>query len=316
MNRYRLQEELDGDGGDLPGGGEDAAAAAAAADAGTGEGGTKTILDGDAGTGAPATWPEDWRAKMAGEGNEKDAARLARFDSPDAVYKSYREMENMRASGEYLTVFPKDGTDEDKTAWRKEAGIPETSAGYLEHMEGLVIGEEDKEVVEGYLTAAHGHNATPAQVKDTVDWFYGLKEQAALKREEDDLTAQRETEDALNKAWGPDYRPNVNSINGLLNLASADVQDSLKNARDMNGKPILSDPETVMFLRTLAQEINPSGTLVPGGNQNNMESIKEEIKKIEATIGTNAYDETAQARVRDLYMAEEKMKARVQQAAA
>jgi len=58
-----------------------------------------------------------------------------------------------------------------------------------------------------------------------------------------------------------------------------------------------------------ARRLNPAGTVVPNSN-NPTQAISDEIKKIEALMGTDEYDKDPdmQQRLRDLYDADTNMK--------
>jgi hypothetical protein len=52
--------------------------------------------------------------------------------------------------------FPEKGTDEEKAAWRKDAGIPDKPEAYdLKFEDGFVVGEDDKPMVDELPQAAH-----------------------------------------------------------------------------------------------------------------------------------------------------------------
>ena len=116
---------------------------------------------------APPTWPADWRDQMASALPEaeraKELERLKRFNSPNEVYKSNRELESRMSSGEFKRPLPKDATPEQLSAWRKENGIPEKAEEYfpkIKMKDGLVIGEQDKPYVNKFLESLHGTNAS------------------------------------------------------------------------------------------------------------------------------------------------------------
>jgi hypothetical protein len=96
-------------------GGAGAAAGAAAAGAGAAAGGDAKAF----------TWGDGWREHLAA-GDDKARARLERFQTPTDIFKSYRALEQRVSSGELKAnlPFPDKGTDEEKAAWRKDAGIP------------------------------------------------------------------------------------------------------------------------------------------------------------------------------------------------
>ncbi len=208
-----------------------------------GEGGEITEGDGDSNGGnldgsdtggdVTSTWPESWREDYAGE-DEKKLSRVAKYASPPAALDAMIAAQNKISSGEFKSTapFPNEGTDEDKSAWRTNNGIPEAPDKYdLSFDDGLVIGEEDKGYIDDFLKSAHTSNMPPEQAKAAVHWYYDNLEKQAEERAEQDTTSQQATEDSLRAEWGNDYRQNINRIHGFLDQAGEDVKDQIMGAR-------------------------------------------------------------------------------------
>jgi len=234
-----------------------------------------------------ATWPEDWRTHMAG-GDEKELERLARFGSPSDVYGSYRKMEAKMSDGSLRADFPADGSDDDKTAWRKANGIPEAAAGYYDALEdGLTIGDDDKPFLDNFFEAAASENMRPREVNKAVSWYFSMQEQAALQRQEVDAQQKQATEDALHAEWGGEYRPNLNAIHGMLDMAPNGVKEILFNSRDAEGVPIFSRPDVVKYMAQLSKDINPTGIPIPDGGTNAIGSMEARVQEITQVMKTN-----------------------------
>jgi hypothetical protein len=323
---FRLLEEDKGAGG---GGGD----AGAGAGTGAGDKGAGAGTDGDKGTGAgtgdkggdkgagagtgdgggdkgAGDWGADWRLKMAG-GDEKLAKALDRFASPKDVHTSYRALNQRLSSGELVSKLPKDAKPEDIAKWRTENGIPEKPEAY-EMPEGLVVGEPDKAGIGKFLTAMHGENATPAQVKAGIKTYYQIKEDAIAQQAQADLGHMTEVEDTLRAEWGAEYRGNINSTIAFLDMAPEGIKDKLLTARMADGRAVANDPAFMGWLCQVARDVNPVGTVVPAGGDQ-MGAISSEITKIESLMGDrkSAYwkgpeSEKMQARLRDLYTARDK----------
>jgi hypothetical protein len=60
--------------------------------------------------------------------------RLERFTDPGGIYKSYRELENKIASGEFKPQLRKDATADETARWRAESGIPLKAEDYKVNM--------------------------------------------------------------------------------------------------------------------------------------------------------------------------------------
>jgi len=259
-------------------------------------------------------WAPDWRSKISPDA--KHQKTLERFDSPKSMFESYMALRQKLDSGELkpVTDYPADGKPEQQAEWRKAHGIPDTPEGYEpEFDDGLVIGEHDKPIVEGFLKAAHASNASPEQVNKIMHWYYEEQERMLAAQEEKDTEFLRESEDTLRAEWGGDYRANINMIRGLVDTMPADVKDLFVNARLGDGHALLNHPDMARWLAMNARTINPVATVVPGAGANISGAIDDEITSIEKTMRTDrkAYNANPkmQERLRELYSARERAKA-------
>jgi len=265
--------------------------------------------------GVAGTWPNDWRQQIAGA-DEKIQKRLERYASVKDVAQALIAAQDKIASGQLKTALPKDATPEQLKAWRAENGIPEEPSKYeLKLKNGLVIGEEDKPIIDGFLAAAHAKNINSEQASAAVEWYYDEMERQAEARQVADQKATEEAADVLRKEWGGDYRANFNSVHALLDLAPAGFKDLFMTGRLADGTPIGSSVAGMQWLASLARQLNPVGSLVPGVTGTNQASaIDDEIKSIETLMRTNRAeynkDTAKQARLRDLYAARDQLKAR------
>lgn len=265
---------------------------------------------------ASSSWSDTWREDYAGE-DEAKLAKLSRYASPSAAFDAMIAAQNKISSGEFKSTapFPADGTEEEQSAWRESNGIPASADKYeLSLSDGLVIGEDDKPIIDDFIEFAHSNNMAPSEVSTAVDWYMKNQEKIMEAREEADLELKTATEDKMRAEWGAEYRAHVNRISGLLDTAPEGVKDVILNARGMSGDPIMSDPGVMQFLVDLALEINPATTLVPGAGDNINGAISDEIKALEAMMGNKNSEywkgpkaNDNQARYRQLVDAQAKM---------
>lgn len=260
-------------------------------------------------------WPDDWRDKMAGD-DAKLRKRLDRFQSPQDMKNSWLALEQKLSSGDVRNKLPDNATDEQIAAYRKENGIPETPQGYLENLpEGLVIGDDDKPIIDSYIEQVHGKNADPAVVATTLDWYYKLQETALEEQAKTDATVRQQNEDALRAEWGSDFRGNMTSIENFLASAETSDGESLSDLfhglRTADGTPMGNHPAILRFLAKSAAQINPAGFVAPGAGGSQAQSISDEIAEIEAVMANDRprynKDTKMQKRLLDLYSAQEKM---------
>ena len=318
-------------GGGAPGG------AAASGDAGAG--GTPAAAAGDAGAagntalgshdpapgaaaggaagGAPAGggaddkgyWPADWQDRVS-MGDEKRAAVLKRYASPEAVADALIAAQTRIRSGALVPTLPANAKPEELAAWRKDNGIPEAATGYdLTFDNGIVIGADDKPVIDKFLETALTQNMRPDQVKATVAWYYQEQERLAEAAAQRDEEQRLETLDKLNVEWGKDFRREINMIHGVLDRFPPDVRAALEGARLPDGRGLFNHPEVMRGFSAIARELNPAGVLAPSGGGDIAQTLKTEIEQIEKWMGAprkspdgKKYwdDDKVQARYRDL----------------
>jgi len=308
--RYPYQDEAKG--GDQGGGGgaPDAAAAAAAAAGGDGKGG-----DGKGGEGEFTSG--NWRATMAGE-DAKALAKLERYSTPKDVANALLSVQERISRGELRSTLPKNATAEQVTAWRAENGIPDAPEKYeLKLRDGFVIGDEDKPLVNNFLAEVYkgGADLNSTQASKVVDAYYQVQEVLTAQRATQDAQLVQEATDALNVEFGAEFRPNMNRLSSLLDMAPPGVKEKLLAGRTAEGKPMTGDADMVRWLVSLAREINPITTNVGDGAGGNMaNAIADQIDAIEKTMREDRKkydgDEKMQERYRELLTAREKIKAK------
>ena len=254
---------------------------------------------------APTNWPENWRDIAAG-GDPKMLSMLNRYASPANVAKALASIRSKMDAGEMVRTKP-DGEDADAlNEWRAQAGIPETPEGYLEKLpDGLVVGEEDRAIVDTFVKSMHESDAPPEYVHKALGWYYGHMEEVQAQRAEGDRTQRQTAEDDLRSEFGPEFRPNLNGVHNMLDAhAPEGFKDRLFSARFADGTLIGDDPETIEFLVGLNREINPYGTVTPNAGQTPLQTIQSELAELRKEMGDKDSDyyhsEEKQARYREL----------------
>lgn len=260
----------------------------------------------------------DWRKAVSG-GDESATKLLERYATPDAFGKAHLEAVKKISAGDFAKPLPKDAKPEQVAEWRKANGIPEKPEQYFEKLpNGRVIGTEDKPLFDALASRLHGKNVNPEVVHDIVDFYYSEivdKETAALVESDKKETA--EYEDAMRKAWGDDYRPNLNHLSNWME----GLPDGVKKALDgfgADGRKLKNNPDVMQWLGGLAREFNPAGFVTPGGNESMLKSVDDELAKLTAMSGKSSSEywkgpmaEKHQARMRELIAAKEKLSKRV-----
>ena len=290
--------------------------------------GTKTILEG----GTEKTekeiirdWPKDWRERFAtyatgkseGEEYDKELKRLQRSTSPLEINKSYRQLEGKFKRGEDPDPFPSEGTDEEKTTWRKAHKVPDKPEEYIKDFslpDGLVIGEADKPYVDEFLKAAHGENRSPDVVKSDLEFYFRMRDrqiQDLMAKDEQNKATAAET---LKAEYGADFKKYLGAAYNLLETAPEGVLEAVLGARKSDGTRLGDDIQINRWLAQVALEINPAATVVPGSGAGSLVSIDTEINEIEQLMKTDreAYwsNPSKQARYRELTDAKERLQKR------
>lgn len=248
------------------------------------------------------------------KGDAKVLGRLQRYASPEALSDALIAAQNRISSGELKPVLGKNATPEQITEWRAANGIPESPDKY-DLGKDLKLSDQGKAFMERYLPIAHAANMTPEQVKANLGFIAEMNRADVEGRAARDVELEETGEESLRSEWGGEYKRNITFIHNLLDgAATPEFKDKLLGGRLADGTPIGSDPAALRFLMSLALVQNPTGTLVPGYNNNPTQGVDEEIAKIDKVMREDrtAYnkDEKMQARYRELLEAKEKLRPR------
>lgn len=260
-------------------------------------------------------WPADWREKMAG-GDEKMLSRLQRFTSPDAVGKSYRELETKFSSAKIRTELPANPTPEQIQAYRQENGIPEEPTKYYDGIKNVVVGEEDRPVVNKFLEKMHAANAPVPVVEAALSAYYAIQEEQQAADVDAQKLYRSEQEEILRQAWGnADFRSNLNAIRNTMASMPEGLKEGIESWVDHNGNLLMNNADFLQWIGSVSRELNPAGVVVPGGNGDQMQNIDQELAKFSemrrANIDSWSRNEAAQKRERELLSAKEKLGARM-----
>lgn len=256
--------------------------------------------------------PHAWATKREAyaNGDPKLSARLARYSSEKDVIDALIAAQNKISSGGLKAPLPENPTPEEIAAWRAENGVPLTPKDY-----GVKVPDGvDPVQTEEFLATAHELNMTPAQVEKMIAWKASADEKALTQRAETDAAARQAGTDELRQDWGPEYKLNINLVTGLLDAAPQGIKEQLMGARLANGTLLGNDPTSLRWLASLAREINPTATVVPGSGVNAVQAIQSEMQSLQKLMGDRNSEywkgptaEALQKRFRDLAAVSEKV---------
>lgn len=274
----------------------DPAAGAAAAEPGAAAGATLAAGGADPGkqaaaaAAAPAGFPENWREIMAG-GDKQLLTDLAKYTTPDALYKSLRDVQTKISKGELKAPpapLAKDATPEQAAEYRKANGLPDSAEGYvakLELPEGIVIGEADKPLVASFAKSMFEQGATQGEMNRAVSWFYSQQAQVEQQRSERDGETKQTAMSELMTEWGPgDYKTNMQAVGSFLAAVPEELRVEMLTARTADGRMLGNTAAFNKFAAEMARQINPAATLVPAGDSNALGTISDQIKAIESKM--------------------------------
>lgn len=238
--------------------------------------------------------PDNWRELLA-DGNEKRLKQLRRYTSPQALIEKIENQEKVIRSRKPALEPPgPDASEEDIAKYRKEAGLPETPAGYVENLQlsdGKVIGDDDKPFAESFAEALHQVHAPQEAVNAAVDWYLNMQEQQAADLVQHDETRKRESRDQLRDEWGADYKRNLNAIGWLFSDAPGGADASnpeslfarLITARTQDGRIVGDDPSFIKHLSTLALKYAPNAEITPTGT-GDLSSVQSELADLRKLV--------------------------------
>ena len=263
----------------------------------------------------PPEMPE-WDAMkkaIAGE-DEKLLKKLDRYNSLADFGKAHANLLQRLSAGDFSEKLPKDATPEQVKEWREKNGIPEKPEGYKEFLpEGLVLGEQDENILNGVLFSAHEANIPPEAMKAVLDGYNNARQAETDRIMENDANIAKEVSDQLKQEWGENYKVYNNQLlNFLDNQFGSDVVKRLMAARlnDDNMTPLFSDPDFINGLTQVARIMNPNPTKT-GHNEGNLQTVQDRIKEIEKTMNTKPgdywNDAGMQKELKELYEVEESM---------
>lgn len=272
--------------------------------------------DGDAGADSDQQQQgDDWRTRMAGD-DKKLLGYLGRYPSEKAFVEAAKKDREFAVQTRVVKL-PDNPTDEEVTAYRKANGIPDEATGYFDALGDITVGDDDKPVVEQFLSAMHETNAPPALVAAAVGTYYKIVEEQEAAEADADRVMQSESVEALRDEWGPDYKRNLNAMHNYLETLPETVRSAFTHGRGADGRPLGFNADVLKWLAGKALEENPLATVTPGAGQTSVQAVDARLAELEGKMGNRNSDywrgplaEKQQAEYRDLITMKERAKAK------
>jgi hypothetical protein len=214
---------------------------------------------------ATATWPEDWRQKMAGD-DTKVLERLQRFTDPSGVLKWATEAEKKINSGLLKRGLPEGASADEVAAYRKEIGIPDKAEEYpVEPPKEVTVSEADKPVLDAFKKFAHENAIEPKVAQNLANWYFANRELELQDLHEHADQALQDRIVELRTEWpGNEYTQNVTLGNNFIAEVMGEKGPELAGVMLADGTKLGSHP---LFVRLAAQAARTysAGSLDLGG---------------------------------------------------
>jgi hypothetical protein len=237
---------------------------------------------GDKAAAAPANFPDNWRDLLA-DGDKNLAKEFERYTDPKALAKSWREQKATISKGLPKASLPENATPEQLAEWRQANGIPESPDKYeVKLPNGMVIGEQDRPLVDKFLGRMHAKNTPPELVNEALSTYYEMQEDQAAQMAEAVKASRVEAEEALRADWGPEFRSNVNAGTSLLvGTFGEEMANAIMAATDEYGIPLGNKAAFLKGVAALAKEANPAAGVLPAGTDGSLGSLEAEKAKLD-----------------------------------
>lgn len=231
--------------------------------------------------------PDDWRTQMVQQAGyedvDKHVKQLERVKDLGTLTKNYFEAQEKIRQGMKNAGLPDDATQEQVAEYRDANNIPLESSGYYDALdEGLVIGDDDKAVLDPILDIAHQNNVPADVMAQMITSQMQAYADEAKAVETNDALHQQEAQTALRQTWGNEFETNLNLAKKTLSDMPEGLRDELMNARFMDGKGVMNSPEFIAYMANTAKQINPQATIV--ANQN-YATEKERYNELRGMMG-------------------------------
>ena len=232
------------------------------------------------------SWPDDWRAKMAGE-DEKVLKQLERFQSPEALSKAYLAAQAKIRSGELKsTEPPKEDDEAGWKAWREERGIPQDAKDYDLPMmlDGNYEEMDDagKQTVDMFRSAFHELNLDQGTAAKVMEVANTAATQQLERQAQQDAFNQEAIEDGLRVEWGAEYRSNIALNAKFMEDKLGDGWQQVIMARQPDGARLADNIQFAKLLNAAARA--EGGTTLESGDTVIGKSAEARIEEIRTVM--------------------------------
>jgi len=257
------------------------------------------------------TAPDDWREQLAGEDTSK-LNQLKRVSNPNQLIDNYFAAQEKIRTGSIAAAAAPDehSTPEEWAEYRQQHGIPDAPENYeLALSEGLVLGAEDKEIIDQVLPIAHELNIGTPVISKLADALLHAQQAQHDRAEVQQNEWQRDATQSLKAVWKGDFATNINMIqNTILGTMPESIREEFAHAAMPDGRKIMNSPEVMAWMADMARKIDPAGAVVPNST-NAVADLAAERKALETRMGEPGWhkDDAAQTRYQEILRTQERM---------
>lgn len=188
---------------------------------------------------------------------------------------------------------PENATPEQLAAWRKDQGLPDTVEAYVSGIklpDGVVPGEADKPLIEGFAKVAHERGIPQSAVNTAVSWFFETQNQMKAQAAERDAAFHDDSVRAMTEEWGKDFKTNQRVIGNLMSrFAPEGVGNDILGARitlkDGTSVKLGDHPGALKMLVAAGRAAFPAATIVDPATPDAAKAIGAEKADIEKMMG-------------------------------
>lgn len=174
----------------------------------------------------------DWYARFDElKGMEKS---LSKFKTPEALAKSYAELERMRH-------YPGVENEEQMERFRRMAGLPESEEEYrLERPESTPENEWNAGLAERMARTAYRYGVPPEAMNALQETMSQAYEEAREQVEDSRLEMETRAEQSLQQEWGANYERNMGRATAALQRLASETgvdADALLDHPELGSNP-------------------------------------------------------------------------------
>lgn len=264
----------------------------------------------------------DWRDLLAGE-DKKFRTSLDRFTDPGAFGKSYLEAQKAITDGARVRIPGEDASEEERAAYAKARGIPESPDKYeikVKPPEGMELSERDKDRLSQITANLHkmgGLAADPAVVNLAHQLFYAEREEYDAQAAANAEIAKEKTDSMLSKLWGSEKARNIGFADAAIQQFFGKDWQAIKDWRGADGVRLGDKLEFVKAFAAVGRVVSEDPVFLEAGRNGGdaaktLEAERAELMSLRATNPGKYNSRDVQERLQQIYAAMERHNERSQ----